>query len=235
MLIYANFTNFNHVTYIDICPSFLTEMGKKIMSQITFTQYLGLSVEHHQNSIHDVSYPAPTRVERVPFEGGGKDMRAGVESQKGGDGAGKEDEKEKDFEEGDVNVEYKGRKSGLSVGKYIVKSTVKRRGDKKIRVWICPYEKCYKNFSLSRKCGAHLNEHLNRYSECPTCLYKLYSLDGYEHHICFKGLKTQGEWKYTKPKRIWSEKSEEGEKTEKRRKTVPTATVSKPDEQGEDK
>ena len=116
-----------------------------------------------------------------------------------------------------------------------MKSTVKMRGEKKIRVWICPYEECNENFCLSCKCGVHLNEHLDQYYQCPTCLYKSYSLDGYKHHICFKGPKTQGEQKYTKQKRVLSEKSEEGEKTKKRRKTVPTATVLKPDEEDEDK
>ena len=99
-----------------------------------------------------------------------------------------------------MNIEYKGRKSSLNVEKYIVKSTVEMRGEKKIRVWICPYEKFNKKFGTSRKCIAHLNEHLNRYYECPICLYKSYSLDGYEHHICFKGPKTQGEQKYTNRK-----------------------------------
>ena len=67
------------------------------------------------------------------------------------------------MEEGDVNVEYRGRISGLSVGKYTVKSTVEMRGEKKIRVWICPYEKCNEKCGSSHKCGAHLNKHLNHY------------------------------------------------------------------------
>ena len=167
---------------------------------------------------YDVSCPAPMRVEGVPFEKGeGKDTRIVVESGKGGDVKHEEGEEEKDVEE-DGEVEYKGRKNSLSIGKYIVKSTAEMRGDKKIKVWKCPYEECNEKFGLSHKCGVHLNKHLNHFYQCPTCLYKSYSLDGYKHYICFKGPKTQGEQKYKKPNWVWSEKSEEGETLERGRK-----------------
>ena len=89
--------------------------------------------------------------------------------------------------------EVVGHKSKLSVGKYIMKSKVRDGREK--RVWPCPYGDCEEKFRSSRKCGAHLNEHLNRIYECPKCKYRSYSVDGYEHHICFKGPKTQGKRK----------------------------------------
>ena len=91
--------------------------------------------------------------------------------------------------------EVVGHKSKLSVGKYIIKSKVEMRDGREKRVWPYPYGDCEEKFRSSRKCGAHLNEHLNRIYECPKCKYRLYSLDGYEHHICFKGPKTQGKRK----------------------------------------
>ena len=59
------------------------------------------------------------------------------------------------------------------------------------RFWPCPYENCYQYFGSSHKCGAHLNEHLGLIYVCDKCKYETYSLDCYEHHICFCGPKTQ--------------------------------------------
>ena len=50
-----------------------------------------------------------------------------------------------------------GRKGKLDVGKYHVRSKVNKDGK---RFWPCPYEDCDQYFRNSRKCGAHLNEHL---------------------------------------------------------------------------
>ena len=86
--------------------------------------------------------------------------------------------------------------SKLNVGKYKITSVVETRDGRQMRSWYCPYENCNQKFGSSRKCGAHLNEHLNRIYECPHCKYQTYSLDGYDHHICFRGPKTQGERKY---------------------------------------
>ena len=59
------------------------------------------------------------------------------------------------------------------------------------RYWMCPYG-CGKHFGSSCKCGAHLNEHLDRIYECEKCKFQTYSLDSYDHHKCFSGPKTHG-------------------------------------------
>ena len=81
-----------------------------------------------------------------------------------------------------------GRKGKLDVGKYHMRSKVNKDGK---RFWPCPYEDCDEYFGSSRKCGAHLNEHLGRIYVCDKCKYETYSLDSYDHHICFSGPKTQ--------------------------------------------
>ena len=85
----------------------------------------------------------------------------------------------------------KGKKSKLSVGKYIIKSTVERRGQREMYTWCCPHEHCEEKFRSSHKCWTHFNEHLNRLYKCPKCRYQTFLLDGYDHHVCFSGLKTQ--------------------------------------------
>ena len=50
-----------------------------------------------------------------------------------------------------------GRKGKLDVRKYHVRSKVNKDGK---RFWPCLYEDCTQYFRSSRKCGAHLNEHL---------------------------------------------------------------------------
>ena len=82
----------------------------------------------------------------------------------------------------------KGKRSKLSVGKYIVKSSKNADGS---RYWMCPYG-CGKHFGSSCKCGAHLNEHLDHIYECEKCKFQTYSLDSYDHHKCFSGPKTHG-------------------------------------------
>ena len=79
-------------------------------------------------------------------------------------------------------------KGKLDVGEYRVSSKVDSKGK---RYWPCPVENCNEYFGSSRKCGAHLNEHLGRIYECDKCKYQTYNLDSYEHHICFSGPKTQ--------------------------------------------
>ena len=81
-----------------------------------------------------------------------------------------------------------GRKGKLDVGKYHVHSKVNKDGK---RFWPCPYKDCDQYFGSSRKCGAHLNEHLGQIYVCDKCKYETYSLDSYDHHICFSGPKTQ--------------------------------------------
>ena len=81
-----------------------------------------------------------------------------------------------------------GRQGKLGVGKYHVHSKVNKDGK---RFWPCPYENCDEYFGSSHKCGAHLNEHLGRIYVCNKCKYKTYSLDSYDHHICFSRPKTQ--------------------------------------------
>ena len=80
------------------------------------------------------------------------------------------------------------KRSKLSVGKYIVKSSKNPDGS---WYWMCPYG-CGKCFGSSHKCGAHLNEHLDRIYECEKCKFQTYSLDSYDHHKCFSGPKTHG-------------------------------------------
>ena len=62
---------------------------------------------------------------------------------------------------------------GKTAADYKVKSYV---NDKGMREWKCPV-RCGQVFGSSRKCGVHLNEHL----------------DSYEKHKCFLGSKTHGE------------------------------------------
>ena len=81
-----------------------------------------------------------------------------------------------------------GKRSKLSVGQYVVKSSKNPDGS---RYWMCPY-RCSRWFGSSRKCGAHLNEHLDRIYECERCKFQTYSLDSYDHHKCFSGPKTHG-------------------------------------------
>ena len=92
-----------------------------------------------------------------------------------------------DPEEGS-DTRHSGRQGKLDVGKYHVRSKVNKDGK---RFWPCPYENCFEYFGSSRKCGAHLNEHLGRIYVCDKCKYETYSLDSYDHHICFSGPKTQ--------------------------------------------
>ena len=75
----------------------------------------------------------------------------------------------------------------LDVGKYHMRSKVNK--DVK-RFWPCPYENCDEYFGSSHKCGAHLNEHLGQIYVCDKCKYETYSLDSYDHHICFSGPKS---------------------------------------------
>ena len=178
---------------------------------------------------YDLSFPAPTRKDGVgtvdieqekaaPIPPQSADVRC-VESSENVEAAAAVTGSEV------ILSEVVGHKSKLSVGKYTIKSKVEMRDGREKRVWPCPYGDCEQKFGSSRKCGAHLNEHLNRIYECPTCKYRLYSLDGYEHHICFKGPKTQGERK-VREKRKTAPEPEGGHK----RKWVATSTVSKPRE-----
>ena len=122
-----------------------------------------------------------------------------------------------------------GKKSKLSVEKYVIKSKVEIRDGKEKRVWACPYGDCTEKFGSSRKCGAHLNEHLQHIYECLTCKYRSYSLDGYEHHICFAGPKTQGERKVKKSQgRLQKRKSADSPSKGGKKMKLAAATVSKP-------
>ena len=56
---------------------------------------------------------------------------------------------------------------------------------------MCPCG-CGQRFGSSRKCGTHLNEHLDSIYECEKCKFQTYSLDSYDHHKCFSGPKTHG-------------------------------------------
>ena len=116
----------------------------------------------------------------------------------------------------------KGKKSKLSVGKYQIKSTVEMRGGREMCMWHCPYKNCEEKFGSSRKCGAHLNEHLNRLYKCPKCRYQTYSLDGYDLHVCLSGPKTQG-MKRKPEKRPLPEK----------KKIKPMSTITSGDASGE--
>ena len=116
----------------------------------------------------------------------------------------------------------KGKKSKLSVGKYQIKSTVEMRGGREMHTWCCSYKNCEEKFRSSHKCGAHLNEHLNRLYHCPKCRYQTYSLDGHDHHVCFSGPKTQG-MKRKPEKRPIPEK----------KKIKPTSTMTRGDASGE--
>ena len=82
----------------------------------------------------------------------------------------------------------KGKCSKLSVGQYVVKSSKNPDGS---CYWMCPY-RCGQRFGSSRKCSAHLNEHLDCIYECEKCKFQTYSLDSYDHHKCFSGPKTHG-------------------------------------------
>ena len=101
-----------------------------------------------------------------------------------------------------------GHKSKLSVGKYTIKSKVEMRDGKEKRVWPCPFGDCDEKFGSSKKCGVHLNEHLNRIYECPTCKYRS---------------KTQGERKVREKRKMAPEPG-----GSHKRKRVATSTVSKP-------
>ena len=82
----------------------------------------------------------------------------------------------------------KGKHSKFSVGKYIVKSSKNPDGS---LYWMCPH-RCGQHFGSSRKCGAHLNEHLDHIYECEKCKFQTYSLDSYDHHKCFSDPKAHG-------------------------------------------
>ena len=80
------------------------------------------------------------------------------------------------------------RRGKLDVGEYHIGSKLNAENK---RYWPCPYENCEAYFFSSRKCGAHLNEHIGRIYVCERCKYETYNLDSYDHHRCFSGRKTQ--------------------------------------------
>ena len=101
-----------------------------------------------------------------------------------------------------LSISHRGK---LDVGDYHIGSKVNAQNK---RYWPCPYKKCDEYFFSSRKCGAHLNEHLRRVYVCEQCKYKTYNLDSYNHHCCFSGRKTQsGETKEGKKYQKQSSKS----------------------------
>ena len=135
---------------------------------------------------YDITFPMPTRSVRVDTAVKEEHGKAEAEVEKA--------QEPKGAAEGAValpDMKTKGRRGRLDVGEYTVKSSVDEHG---MRIWKCPV-RCREVFRSSKKCGTHLNEHLGRLYECPTCHYETYSLDNYEKHKCFSGSKIHGECK----------------------------------------
>ena len=188
---------------------------------------------------YDISYPMPTRMRGEVFQGISKDVPPQQE----------EVEEEEEMTQPEEIGERRGKRSKLSVGQYVVKSVTNEKGE---RWWPCPMKEeldCGQTFRSSRKCGAHLNEHLNRVYECPACKYVTYSLDSYEKHKCFSGIKTHGgsrrdvpQYKKKKPEATVSvgpvEEVKEIESTEvakegKKRERADKKAMKKPAEEEE--
>ena len=119
---------------------------------------------------YDMSYPPPTRMAESVVPSSSK----------------MDEEAEVDINE--PAIQEKGKKSKLSIGKYLVKSAIQPDGSRK---WPCPYENCTEMYGSSGGCAGHLNKHLGKMYECPTCHYEGYSLDSYNKHTCFRGKRTQ--------------------------------------------
>ena len=100
---------------------------------------------------YEISYPMPTRMRGEIFQGNIQDVPPQQE----------EVEEEEVVQPEEIS-ERTGNRSKLSVGQYVVKSVTNERGE---RCWPCLIKEeldCGQTFRLSRKYGAHLNEHLNR-------------------------------------------------------------------------
>ena len=143
--------------------------------------------------LYDLCYPQPTRMFDEKTDTGSARKGPVPQSDKGSirkAPVSHSDEGSALMPEGSVDERKWGSK--LDVGKYKIKSVVEMRGGWEMRTWYCPYEDCGQWFGSSHKCRAHLNKHLNHIYECPKCRYQTYSLDGYNHYVCFVGPKTQG-------------------------------------------
>ena len=124
------------------------------------------------------------------------------------------------------------RRGKLDVGDYHIGSKVNAENK---RYWPCPYENCEEYFFSSRKCGAHLNEHIGRVYVCDRCKYETYNLDSYDHHRCFSGRKTQSAEtkegkKYGKRSMKSGEQSDPGKSGEGREATAseqPSTSVKR--------
>ena len=80
-------------------------------------------------------------------------------------------------------------KSGFPESGLPVTSKVVNR----IRIGLCPLEGCSKVFSGPPTCDPHINCHLGyEYGPCKMCSYTNASLDLYDKHKCFPGLKMGG-------------------------------------------
>ena len=138
---------------------------------------------------YDMCFPMPTRMEDAEKQ---SVKGASVAPEQPSESAPTVEERVQSYNESELgelgDEPTKGKRSKLSVGKYIVKSSKNPDGS---RYWMCPYG-CGQHFGSSRKCGAHLNEHLDRIYECEKCKFQTYSLDSYDHHKCFSGPKTHG-------------------------------------------
>ena len=121
---------------------------------------------------YDMSYPPPTRMAETAVPSSSK----------------MDEEAEVEVDINEPAIQEKGKKSKLSIGKYLVKSVIQPDGSRK---WPCPYENCTKLYGSSGGCAGHLNKHLGKMYECPTCHYEGYSLDSYNKHTCFRGKRTQ--------------------------------------------
>ena len=154
--------------------------------------------------LYDIAYPMPTRMSG----GAGGEVVEETQEVRG---------LEKTVQESTADDAPK--HEGKTADDCKVKSYVNKKG---MREWKCPVG-CGQDFRSSRMCGAHLNEHLGRVYECPTCKYKTYNLDSYEKHKCFSGSKTHGEKRKPSATKRKSGRSAEGE-SGKRKKVVSAAS-----------
>ena len=133
---------------------------------------------------YDMCFPMPTRIEDSEKQSASSTSNPPLQVES----ATTSEAKFQKYETELVDEPTGGKRSKLSVGQYVVKSSKNPDGS---RYWMCPYG-CGQRFGSSRKCGAHLNEHLDHIYECERCKFQTYSLDSYDHHKCFSGPKTHG-------------------------------------------
>ena len=105
---------------------------------------------------YDMCFPMPTRMEDSEKQSAASTLDPPLQSQSA---TASEDQFQKyETELADEPTEpTKGKRSKLNVGQYVVKSSKNPDGS---RYWMCPYG-CGQWFGSNRKCGAHLNEHLD--------------------------------------------------------------------------